>query len=77
MLHSAKAQREYRGRFDSWVFWENPDLDESPQSIPPRTYAPMFQIFARWVKLYSPRAKVVAGGFNFPKALDYPNQVHT
>jgi hypothetical protein len=70
-----ETQREYRGRFDTWVFWENPDLDEAPQSIPPKTYAPMLETFARWVKLYSPGAKVVAGGFNFPKALDYLQKV--
>jgi hypothetical protein len=70
-----EAQREFKGRFDSWVFWENPDLDESPQGIPPKTYAPMLDVFARWVKLYSPKARVVAGGFNFPKALDYLHKV--
>jgi hypothetical protein len=70
-----ETQREYKGRFDTWVFWENPDLDEAPQSIPPKTYAPMLETFARWVKLYSPKAKVVAGGFNFPKALDYLQKV--
>lgn len=65
------TQREYRGRFDSWVFWENPDLEDSPQSIPPKTYRPMLDVFSKWVKLYSPDAKVVAGGFNFPRAVDY------
>jgi hypothetical protein len=74
-LFVRETQREYKGRFDSWVFWENPDLDDSPQSIPPRTYAPMLEAFARWVKLYSPNARVVAGGFNFPKALDYLQKV--
>jgi hypothetical protein len=65
------TQREHRGRFDSWVFWENPDLVDSPQSIPPRMYRPMLDVFSKWVKLYSPEAKVVAGGFNFPRAVDY------
>src|SRR5262249_51240630 len=70
-----ETQREHKGRFASWVFWENPDLEESPQSIPPKTYAPMLEVFSRWVKLYSPNARVVAGGFNFSKALPYLEKV--
>src|SRR5205085_2609540 len=27
------VQREYKGRFQDWVFWENPDLEQAPQSI--------------------------------------------
>ena len=41
------TQREHKGRFDSWVFWENPDLEDSPQSIPPKVYRPMLESFAR------------------------------
>lgn len=67
--------REYKTRFDTWVFWENPDLDDAPQNIPPEKYAPMLEIFHRWVKLYNPKATVIAGGFNFSKALDYLERI--
>ena len=63
--------REYKGRFDHWVFWENPDLDDAPQGLPPKKYAEMLTDFARWVKLYNPEAKVVLGGLNFSKSLGY------
>ena len=69
------TQREYKGRFDHWVLWENPDIDDSPQGIPPAKYAEMLAIFARWVKLYTPAAKVVAGGFNFNKSLNYLRRI--
>jgi len=70
-LFLREVMREHRGRFASWVFWENPDLDDSPQGIPPARYGPMLETFARWVRLYDPKSKVVAGGFNFAKALPY------
>ncbi|MDP6111888.1 MAG: NPCBM/NEW2 domain-containing protein [Planctomycetota bacterium] len=63
--------REYKGRFPEWTFWDNPDLDDSPQSIEPKKYGQMLEIFHRWVKLYQPDARVVAGGFNFDKVLSY------
>jgi len=69
------SQREYKGRFPAWIFWENPDLDDAPQGIPPAKYGPMLEIFARWVKLYNPDAKVIAGGFNFQKSLPYLQRV--
>ena len=28
------VQREFKGRFDRWMFWENPDLEQAPQSLP-------------------------------------------
>jgi hypothetical protein len=68
-------QRENRGRFKEWVFWENPDLDDGPQSIPPERYGSMLTTFARWVKLYNPDARVMAGGFNFHKSLRYLKRV--
>jgi hypothetical protein len=68
-------QREYKGRFPAWIFWENPDLDDAPQGIPPAKYGPMLDTFARWVKLYNPEAKVIAGGFNFQKSLTYLQRV--
>ncbi len=57
-LFNREVQREFKGRFDEWIFWENPDLDDSPQSIPPEKYAEMLKIFSRWVKLYNPNARV-------------------
>ena len=63
--------REYKERFDEWVFWENPDLEDAPQGVPPARYAAMLGSVAKWVKLYRPQARVVAGGFNFDKALNY------
>ena len=74
-LFNREVQREFKGRFDEWIFWENPDLDDSPQSIPPAKYAEMLKIFSRWVKLYSPNARVVAGGFNFNKSLRYLQRI--
>jgi len=74
-LFVREIQREYRGRFDHWVFWENPDLDDAPQGVPPKKYAEMLAIFARWVKLYNPQAKVVAGGLNFSKSVGYLRRI--
>ena len=74
-LFVRELQREYRGRFDRWVFWENPDLDQAPQNIPPERYRPLLEIFHRWVKLYNPRSRVIAGGFNFDKAIDYLKKI--
>jgi hypothetical protein len=74
-LFVRETLREYRGRFGAWTFWENPDLDEAPQSIPPEKYGPMLEAFHRWVKLYDPKARVVAGGFNFNKALPYLEKI--
>ena len=74
-LFVRELQREYRGRFDRWVFWENPDLDQAPQNIPPERYRPLLEIFHRWVKLYSPRSRVIAGGFNFDKAIEYLRKI--
>ena len=74
-LFVRELQREYRGRFDRWVFWENPDLDQAPQNIPPERYRPLLEIFQRWVKLYNPRSRVIAGGFNFDKALAYLRKI--
>lgn len=68
-------QREYKGRFDEWVFWENPDLDEAPQGLTPAKYVELLQIFHRWVKLYNPKSKVIAGGFNFDKVLEYLTRI--
>ncbi len=67
--------REFNKDFDEWIFWENPDIDESPQSIPTGQYADMLNIFYKWVKLYDPKAKVIAGGFNFNQALPYLDKV--
>jgi hypothetical protein len=74
-LFVRETLREYKGRFGAWTFWENPDLDEAPQSIPPEKYGPMLEAFHRWVKLYDPKAAVVAGGFNFNKALPYLEKI--
>ena len=74
-LFVRELMREYKGRFDTWVFWENPDIDDAPQNIPPQRYAELLTAFHRWVKLYQPEAKVVAGGFNFSKMLDYLDRV--
>ncbi|MBI2195160.1 MAG: NPCBM/NEW2 domain-containing protein [Planctomycetes bacterium] len=67
--------RNYRGRFAQWVFWENPDLKDAPQSIPPQKYPEMLRIFKQWVSLYDPGSKVIAGGFNMDKTLDYLEQI--
>jgi len=67
--------REFNKDFDEWIFWENPDLYESPQGIPTDQYADMLNIFYKWVKLYDPKAKVIAGGFNFDQALPYLDKV--
>ena len=65
------AQGAAPGRFSHWVFWENPDLEGAPQSIPPELYPQMLDVFQKWVKMYDPKARVVAGGFNIDKALPY------
>jgi hypothetical protein len=62
--------REFRGRFRKWVFWENPDLG-GPQGIPPESYPEMLAVTARWIRLHDPEARIVAGGFNFDRALGY------
>ena len=63
--------RKYKGRFRQWVFWENADLKDAPQHIPPATYPIMLSIFKKWVDLYDPKAEVIAGGFNMDKTLEY------
>ena len=75
-LFVRSVQQEYKGRFDSWIFWENPDLDQAPQSVPPERYRELLEPFHRWVKLYNPQAKLIAGGFNFDKALGYLQRVN-
>jgi hypothetical protein len=67
--------REYKGRFDEWTFWENPDLEDGPQSIPPERYGDMLRLFQQWVRLYDPKARVTAGGFNFQRILAYLDRV--
>lgn len=74
-LFNRAVQREFAGRFSDWVFWENPDLDEAPQSLPAERYASLLEVFHRWVKLYSPHARVVAGGFNFDKVIPYLSRI--
>ncbi|NQT18621.1 MAG: NPCBM/NEW2 domain-containing protein, partial [Planctomycetes bacterium] len=65
-----ECAREFNGKFRQWVFWENPDID-GPQGISPNRYAQMLKIFHKWIALYDPKARVVAGGFNFDRALGY------
>ena len=67
--------RRYKGRFSHWVFWENPDQLDSPQSVPPGTYPKMLRILKKWVTTYDPKAKIVAGGFNIDKTLDYLERI--
>lgn len=67
--------REYQGKFDSWTFWENPDLDEAPQGIRPDRYAALLAEVYHWTRVYEPKARVVAGGFNFNKVLNYLDQI--
>ena len=49
--------------FDTWVFWQSPDMKESPVYLPQEKYRRMFDIFRRWLSLYNPGACLVAGGF--------------
>jgi colicin import membrane protein len=74
-LFVREVQREYKGRFAHWVFWENPDLEDSPQGLPPKKYAELLGIFSRWVKLYNAQAHVVLGGLNFSKSLSYLRRI--
>jgi hypothetical protein len=67
--------REYRERFDEWVFWENPDIDGAPQFVPPELYPQMLGVLHQWVKQYNPAARVTAGGFNFNRVLDYLERI--
>ena len=69
-----EAAREFQGRFGAWQFWENPDIPDFPAYIPPAKYQEMLTIFARWLRLYDPKAKIVAGGFNFDRASAYLRQ---
>ena len=66
-----EAAREYKGRFNKWIFWENADLDGGPQSLPPAMYRDMLRVFRKWISIYDPNARIVGGGFNFDKALEY------
>jgi len=74
-LFVREMAREYHNEFKEWIFWENPDQYESPQGIPAEQYADMLNVFHRWIKLYNPGAKVIAGGFNFDTALPYLDKV--
>ncbi|MBI2191102.1 MAG: NPCBM/NEW2 domain-containing protein [Planctomycetes bacterium] len=70
-----EALREYRGKFSRWVFWQNPDMKDAPSYIPPERYAGMLHLAKHWVSFYDPQAKVVAGGFNYDKAIEYLGQI--
>ncbi len=67
--------REYHDRFDEWIFWENPDIDGAPQYIPPARYGEMLSYVNKWVKLYSPKSRVTAGGFNYNRVLGYLDSI--
>ncbi|HUW31139.1 MAG TPA: hypothetical protein VM223_05955, partial [Planctomycetota bacterium] len=43
--------REFKGRFPKIEFWENPDLEGGPQSLPPEKYADMLKILHKWLAL--------------------------
>ena len=66
-----ECMRENKGRFDEWMFWENPDLEDAPQGLKPTQYGQLLKVFQHWVKLYNPKAKVTIGGFNFHRVLPY------
>lgn len=63
--------REYKGRFARWAFWENPDLESAPQGIPAARYPELLGEFSKWIRLYDPKAKIVACGFNMDRVLNY------
>jgi hypothetical protein len=63
--------REHAREFKKWVFWQGPDKEELPTYLSPPKYRSMLAIFDRWISLYNPEATVVAGGFQFDRALNY------
>ncbi len=63
--------REHATEFSTWVFWQGPDMKESPIYLPPEKYANMLRIFSQWISLYNTNACVVAGGFTFDRVLPY------
>lgn len=63
--------REHAREFKKWVFWQSPDMDESPIYLPPDKYRSMLEILHRWISLYNPDARVIAGGFRFDRVLGY------
>jgi hypothetical protein len=63
--------REHATEFNTWVFWQSPDMKESPVYLAPDKYANMFRVFSQWVSLYNTNACVVAGGFTFDRVLNY------
>jgi hypothetical protein len=63
--------REHAAEFNTWVFWQGPDMKESPIYLAPEKYANMLRIFSQWISLYNTNACVVAGGFTFDRVLPY------
>lgn len=63
--------REHARDFKEWIFWQSPDVQEVPTFLPPPKYRDMLEIFARWISLYNPDARVIAGGFSFDRVLGY------
>lgn len=63
--------REYARKFPVWVFWQSPDMVESPLYLPQEKYRSMFAVFHRWIKECNSNACTVAGGFSFDRVLNY------
>ncbi|MCJ8331454.1 MAG: NPCBM/NEW2 domain-containing protein, partial [Lentisphaeria bacterium] len=74
-IFTRNVGREHAKEFKTWVFWQGPDMKESPVHLPQQKYQQMFGIFKRWISLYNPDARVVAGGFTYDRVLGYLNNM--
>jgi hypothetical protein len=63
--------REHGKDFNTWVFWQSPDMKESPVYLSQDKYTNMFNTFSQWITLCNTGACVVAGGFSFDRVLNY------
>jgi hypothetical protein len=63
--------RQHAKDFNTWVFWQSPDMKESPVYLPPDKYTNMFNTFSEWISLCNTGACIVAGGFSFDRVLNY------
>ena len=74
-VYAREVCREYKGLFPVWSFWENPDVADGPTSIAPANYPAMLGLLKQWLSAYDPKARLIAGGFNYDRVLPYLDRI--
>jgi hypothetical protein len=73
--YAREVIREYKGQFPAWSFWENPDTVDGVTAIAPERYPAMLGELKQWLTMYDPKAKLIAGGFNFDRILPFLDKI--